>query len=72
MKTCWGNFEDYDVVRAKKDLTRDVLRGTEGTVLIIHQATPPVYEIEFMDEEGNSIGLLTVIEQDIERVEEQP
>jgi hypothetical protein len=62
-------FEEYDVVRAKRDLSEAVRKGTEGTILIVHQAVPPAYEVEFVGQEGDSLGVLTVTVVDIESTE---
>lgn len=61
-------FKEYDVVRALKDISEKVPKGSEGTVLMIFSSTPPQYEVEFMDDEGNTLDILTVHEKDIESI----
>lgn len=59
-------FEEYEVVRLKKNLEKFGLRpGALGTILIVHAANPPAYEVEFCDEEGQTIALLTLTENEI-------
>ena len=59
--------KEYDVVRAIRDINDKVRKGLKGAVLIIHPSTPPQYEVEFVDEEGNTLDVLTVHERDIEK-----
>ncbi|EYE87120.1 hypothetical protein Q428_15215 [Fervidicella metallireducens AeB] len=60
-------YEEYDVVRAIRDINDKVPKGSKGAVLIIHTSTPPQYEVEFIDEEGNTLDVLAVHERDIEK-----
>jgi hypothetical protein len=56
-------FQMYDVVRLVKVLPlKDVLPGAIGTVLIIHEPKNGqyFYEVEFVDSQKNSLGVLTV------------
>jgi hypothetical protein len=75
-------FQDLDIVKLKRDITEikdstgevvTVLAGTYGTVLIVYSAdfgfqarAPLDYEVEFLDGEGHTLGLLTVSEPDLE------
>ena len=60
-------FSEYDVVRLRSASNAPgVPLGTRGTVLIIYPATPPAYEVEFMDEAGNSYETFTMQESDLE------
>ena len=60
-------YKEYDVVKAIRDINDKVAKGSKGAVLIIHTSTPPQYEVEFVDEEGNTLDILTVHEKDIEK-----
>ena len=59
-------FNEYDIVRAKRNINKNVPKGSEGTILIIYPSTPAQYEVEFMDKEGNTMDVLTVKENDVE------
>lgn len=59
-------FKEYDVVFAVRDLSTIVLKGIRGVILMIYNSTPPQYEVEFIDEDGNSIEIITISEKDIE------
>ncbi|MDF2513940.1 MAG: hypothetical protein K0S04_3806 [Herbinix sp.] len=59
-------FKEYDVVFAVRDLTKIVLKGLKGVILMVYDSTSPYYEVEFIDEDGNTIEILTVSERDIE------
>lgn len=60
-------YNEYDVVRAIRNININVPKGSKGVVLIIYPSTPVQYEVEFVDEEGNSIDVITVQEMDIEK-----
>jgi len=60
-----GIFKDYDVVVAKKTLNSRVLKGVRGTILITYDLVPPQYEVEFVDEYGDTLDVLTVKEEEI-------
>lgn len=51
-------FKEYDVVIANKVLSGAVYKGTSGTVLICYPNDN--YEVEFMEENGESLDVLTV------------
>jgi hypothetical protein len=58
-------IREYDVVITTKDINGKVLKGMQGAVLIVYDAKPPQYEIEFLDEDGYTIDVLTLSENDI-------
>lgn len=62
-------FKEYDVVVAKCALSETVKSKARGTILLILHTNPNVYEIEFMDQNGNTLDILTVNEVDLEPVE---
>ena len=51
-------FKEYDVVIANKALSGSVYKGASGTVLICYPNDD--YEVEFMEENGESLAVLTV------------
>jgi len=62
-------FNEYDVVRLKKPLTKNNLFGGEiGTILAIYNGEPQEYEVEFVDKDGETVAVATVEESDIEMV----
>ncbi|MEL7648762.1 MAG: DUF4926 domain-containing protein [Sedimentibacter sp.] len=62
-------LKEYDVVRAKSDLNPLIPRGTKGAVMLILHENPNRYEVEFVDENGETLELLTVGDDDLELVE---
>lgn len=62
-------LKEYDVVRAKNDLNPLISRGTKGAVMLILHENPNKYEVEFVDENGETLELLTVGDDDLELVE---
>ena len=61
-------FSEYDVVRLRSASHNapGIPSGTSGTVLLIHPATPPAYEVEFVDIAGESLGWFTMQESGLE------
>lgn len=56
-------FQIYDVVRLVKPIVskQELLPGTKGTILIIYDTKEePFYEVEFVDNQGNSLAIVTV------------
>ena len=60
-------YKLYDVVISKK-IIELVPAGTMGTVLLVNKSIRDKisYEVEFIDETGNFIGVFTVLDNDIE------
>ncbi len=61
----------YDIVRLKKSIPEKNLKsGTKGTVLIIHdeQNLPLAYVVEFINDDGTSLAVVTVEATDVEKV----
>jgi hypothetical protein len=59
-------FKEYDVVRLREPRVAEGLAaGALGAVLIVHDATPPAYEVEFVDVHGFTIALLTLTEAEL-------
>ena len=67
-------FSEYDVVRLLSASANapGIPAGTSGTVLLIHPAMPPAYEVEFLDKAGESLGWFTMQESDLELEERAP
>lgn len=56
-------FKEYDIVINKKVLV-DVPKGTMGTVLICYEDSD-YYEVEFTNEKGDTLNVLTVSGNDL-------
>jgi len=59
-------FNEYDVVLASHDINDKVHKGSKGTILIVYDSNPNQYEVEFIDNQGNTLDILTVKQNDIE------
>jgi len=60
-------LNEYDVVRLKRTVAEAPLpQGTRGTIVHVYPADPPGYEVEFVDEAGNTVGIYTVSGSDLE------
>lgn len=58
-------FNDNDAVKAVT--VPNIPIGTIGTIVYVYEdANPPIYEVEFFDENEETIDVLTVKESDIE------
>lgn len=58
-------FLEYDVVRSTRQLSGCIPSGTIGAILMVFPSEPAHYEVEFVDSEGESLGVLTVEEGDL-------
>ncbi len=64
-------LNEYDVVRLKRDMPSvNLTAGAIGTILMIYPrlSGPPAYEVEFTDGGITTLALLTVTEDEIEKV----
>lgn len=60
-------YSEYDIVIAKRSLEGGVPQGSKGTILIVYENEKD-YEVEFVDDNGDTINVITVTETDIEKV----
>jgi hypothetical protein len=66
-----GEFmlHEYDVVRLKKSIPSiNLSNQNKGTILIVYEelGLPLAYEIESLDEKGQTIAILTLTEDEVE------
>jgi hypothetical protein len=62
-------IEEYAVLRLKRIVpTIPLPVGTTGTILMVHSSNPPVYEVGFDIDVGESLGTFTVNGADLEEV----
>lgn len=60
-------FETYDVARLRRTIDNsNLVSDAIGTILIVHESDPPEYEVEFCDDEGMTLALLTLGDDDLE------
>jgi hypothetical protein len=60
-------FNEYDVVKLRKPyLEKNLDAGAIGTILIVYDAKPNAYEVEFCGADGESIAVLTLHEEELE------
>ena len=60
---CEKGYKELQVVKAKRAFSEKVPKGCLGTIVYVHSAK--VYEVEFVDNEGDTLEVLTVEEKDI-------
>jgi hypothetical protein len=61
-------LQEYDVVRLRRSLPEHHLsEGAIGAIVLVF-ADPPAYEVEFCDKEGVTLALVTLNEEDLEKV----
>ena len=66
-------LKELDVVRLKKNLPEhNLVAGIEGTIHQVYADDPPAYLIEFSDDEGLTLALLTLSEDALEIVWSTP
>lgn len=60
-------LHEYDVVRLRRPLPQYELEaGAVGAIVMVFD-DPPAYEVEFCDEGGVTLALVTVVEEDLEK-----
>jgi len=60
-------YKEYDVVRLLTNLPGyELSTGVLGAVLLVYPGIPPHYEVEFIDDKGQRLALLTVNENQVE------
>ena len=59
-------MNEFDVVKAKKDLSKLVLKGCIGTIVMVYDKPRLAYEVEFIDNKGDTVEILTVEKEDVE------
>ncbi|PQV64969.1 protein of unknown function (DUF4926) [Abditibacterium utsteinense] len=65
-----AQFQDVEVVRLRQDLPDKGLKaGKIGTVVMVYPEQPQAYEVEFANEKGVTIALVTLLEEEIESAE---
>jgi hypothetical protein len=58
----------YDVVRLRRDMVEPPLAtGVIGAIVLVHEGGT-AYEVEFCDSEGVTLALMTLTEDDLEKV----
>ncbi|XKM14507.1 DUF4926 domain-containing protein [Orbaceae bacterium ac157xtp] len=61
-------IQENEVVFAKKDLSEIVLKGSKGAVVMIYQKPRLGYEVEFINNHCETIEVMTVYPEDIEKI----
>lgn len=56
-------MNEYDIVIAKRTLSDNVLKGTQGTIVMVYECPKIAYEVEFFNSNGDTIDILTVDEK---------
>ena len=54
-----------DVIKVSKNIQENIRAGDLGTVVYIFDVLPPVYEIEFTDDEGRTLDTVPLKEEDV-------
>lgn len=52
--------EEYDFVELTEDIMTDLKAGTRGAVVMVYPSDPPEYEVEFVNDVGETIAVRTV------------
>lgn len=59
-------FEEYAVVKLKRDLPEHNMRaGTRGVVVMVHEKPYRAYEVELIDDENETWAVLTLHDDDL-------
>ena len=58
-------FSEYEVVRLKSD-KEGLKAGAEGTIVMAYEYPRIGYQVEFMNESGHTLAVLTLYDDDLE------
>ena len=59
-------FEEYDTVHLKHDLPEHNLKAsTRGAIVMVHLSPSRAYEVELVDNEGWTLDVLTLKDEDL-------
>ncbi|WP_099225410.1 DUF4926 domain-containing protein [Listeria costaricensis] len=61
-------FKEYDVVRTLQECEEGVNKGEVGTVVMTFEIPNEAYEVEFLDKDGQTKALCTLLPEEIEIV----
>lgn len=61
-------FNLYDTVKIKKDCKEGVKNGETGVVIVVFEEPQEAYEVEVLDENGNTKAQCTLCADDLEKV----
>lgn len=64
--------KELDIVKSVRDLSETIPKGTKGAIVAVYGSDKPAFEVEFVDEEGETIDILTVMKEDLELILEYP
>ena len=59
-------IKEYDIVKAKRDLSESILKGCKGAVLMVFEEPNLAYEVEFINADGETLDIVTAYPNDIE------
>ena len=59
-------INEFDIVVLLTDLSPILKAGMRGAVVLVHDEQCGVYEVEFVDDAGQTVGLATVTTQQIQ------
>lgn len=65
-------YKEYDIVKLIKTIPgKEVSENDKGIIVMIHKENnlPLAYEVEFFNKAGNTIAVLTVLENQLEPYE---
>lgn len=63
-------YHELQTVESVKELSDKISIGCTGAIVYVHTGKPQAYEVEFFDLQGNTIDVLTVLEDDIMLLED--
>jgi hypothetical protein len=63
-------LNEYTNVKAAKNLSDKVLIGAKGTIVLIYNSPRPAYEVEFFNNEGDTVEVLTVLPSDVQKIDD--
>ncbi|MGM0218553.1 DUF4926 domain-containing protein [Enterococcus sp. AZ126] len=53
-------FKEYDIVYSTEDITKKIPTNTRGVIVMILNETNGIYEVEFVDDNNTTLGVIEV------------
>jgi hypothetical protein len=63
-----ARFDEYDHVEATVDLEARLPTGTRGAIVMVYPSDPAAFEVEFVDDAGQTICVRTVEAAELRKV----
>lgn len=61
-------YKENQIVVSKRNISSNVYVGCKGVIVFVYSKPKEAYEVEFVDDNGKSIEIITVMREDIDLI----